>query len=316
MNDASSADRQKPGTRRCRISRGSSVVCTRASASSICRADRIERRADLDHRLRAPRHAKNRGLDLQAPERLGQPIVVREHDHLPRSRRLLERAREAVHARRVHRLHRIVDDDEAERAVGERRARQEQAEGERVQFALAHHAERGAADAIDRDVERDAALASGARSSMRPSSTLLCCRRCCHVAIAWSAIGAKRSIADLGRCVLQPRSPRFHLRNVFGASRAARAWPIHSDSSSQSGAIDPHVASAPRPPPAFSGIDRVRECIVTRVQMSASAVRSVSAVPACHVVPLLRAASSPSRPISKSCARSFGGAVRSSRALS
>ena len=71
----------------------------------------------------------------------GQAVVVGEDDHLAGLRGVLEDAREAVDARGVHRLHRVVDHDEAERALGQRRPRQEQAERERVELALAHDAE-------------------------------------------------------------------------------------------------------------------------------------------------------------------------------
>ena len=62
----------------------------------------------------------------------------------------------------VHGLDGVVDDDEAERALGERGARDEEAQGQGVQLALAHDAEGGALDAVDRDVELDLALGGGA----------------------------------------------------------------------------------------------------------------------------------------------------------
>ena len=69
-----------------------------------------------------------------------------------------EHVRQAVHARGIHRLHRIVDHHEAERALRQGRARHEQAERQRVQLALAHHAEGGAGDAVHGHVQRHAAL--------------------------------------------------------------------------------------------------------------------------------------------------------------
>jgi hypothetical protein len=65
---------------------------------------------------RPPGHLQYRGGQPQLPHRLGQPVVVREHDHLPVSGRLLQRSRQPVHLRRVHRLNRIIDHQESERA--------------------------------------------------------------------------------------------------------------------------------------------------------------------------------------------------------
>ena len=81
-----------------------------------------------------------------------------EDDDLAILRRRLQHAGEAVHARRVHRLHGIVDDDEPERRLGQRRARDEQRQRQRVQLALAHHAQRHALDAVHGDVQVHLAL--------------------------------------------------------------------------------------------------------------------------------------------------------------
>jgi hypothetical protein len=62
----------------------------------------------------------------------------------------LEHEREAVNASGVHRLDRVVDHDEAERAFRQGRPRQEEAERKRMQFALAHHPEGGAGDPVRR----------------------------------------------------------------------------------------------------------------------------------------------------------------------
>ena len=114
-------------------------------------------------------------LDAETADGFGQSLVVGEDDHLPRERGLFERAGQAVDAGGVHGLHRVVDHDEPERAFGQGGAWQEQAERQRVQFALAHHAQGGAGDAVNGDVERHLALGAFApTSSILPSVTLLC----------------------------------------------------------------------------------------------------------------------------------------------
>ena len=59
---------------------------------------------------------------------------------------------EAVDLGGVHGLHRVVDHHETEGAVGRGGAREEQGQGERVQFALAHDPEGGGVLALDGDV--------------------------------------------------------------------------------------------------------------------------------------------------------------------
>ena len=103
---------------------------------------RVDARRQFDHRILTPRH-----VDLT---RASMPS--RRTDSGNRSscvktmtwrslRDLLEDTRESVDAGGIHGLDGIVDDDEAERALGERRARQEQTQRHRVQLALAHDAE-------------------------------------------------------------------------------------------------------------------------------------------------------------------------------
>jgi hypothetical protein len=82
---------------------------------------------------------------------LRQSLVVREDDDLARLRGGMQCTREAVDARGVHRLHRVVDDHESERALGQRRPRHEEAERQRVQLALAHDAKRHSLDAVHGD---------------------------------------------------------------------------------------------------------------------------------------------------------------------
>jgi hypothetical protein len=53
---------------------------------------------------------------------------------------LLQHSGKAVDLGRVHRLHRVVDDQEPERAFGKSRPGQEHAQRERVGLALAHDA--------------------------------------------------------------------------------------------------------------------------------------------------------------------------------
>ena len=81
-----------------------------------------------------------------------------EDDHLPADRGSFQDAAEAIDLGRVHRLHRVVDDQETERAGGQGRAGQEDAQGQRVDLSLAHDAQRGAGGAVDAHVELDAPL--------------------------------------------------------------------------------------------------------------------------------------------------------------
>ena len=82
-----------------------------------------------------------------------------EDDDLPARRRRLQDAREPVHARGVHGLDGIVDDHEAERALLQRGPRDEEAQGQGVELALAHHAQGGGGHAVHGHVEVHAALA-------------------------------------------------------------------------------------------------------------------------------------------------------------
>ena len=85
-----------------------------------------------------------------------------EDDDLAVGARGLEDAGEAVHAGGVHGLDGVVNDDEAEGALGEGGPGDEEAEGEGVELALAHDAEGGAFLAVDGDVELDLAGLAGA----------------------------------------------------------------------------------------------------------------------------------------------------------
>jgi len=68
------------------------------------------------------------------------------------------------------------------------------AEGEGVQFALAHDTQCRAGNTIDGDVEFDASAGLGTASPRRPSETLLCGRRWSHATATLSAMGWKRSL--------------------------------------------------------------------------------------------------------------------------
>ena len=80
----------------------------------------------------------------------GQPVVMREDDDLAVGRDLLENECEAVDLGRVHRLDRVIDDQEPERLVVV--PRQENTQRQRVDLALAHGAERGARRPVDGDI--------------------------------------------------------------------------------------------------------------------------------------------------------------------
>lgn len=85
-----------------------------------------------------------------------------EHDHLTGLRDLLQDPGQAVDLRGVQRLHGVVDDQEAERALVGSSAGDEQRQAESVQFALAHHTEGLALDAVHGDVDLEFASGAGA----------------------------------------------------------------------------------------------------------------------------------------------------------
>lgn len=82
---------------------------------------RIQARADI-HDLPWPTdHLQDGRWDAQVFHYDDQPVIVREHDHLPADRDFKQYPGEAVDLGGVHRLNRIVDYQEAERAVRHRR---------------------------------------------------------------------------------------------------------------------------------------------------------------------------------------------------
>ena len=129
-----------------------------------------------------------------ALHRLGEARVVGEHDHLPILRRARKHHRETGDLAGIHRLDRVVDDHEAKRRLGHRRAGQEQRQRKTVQLALAHHAERGSVLAVHLHVERKPPLRlPHRRRRSSPSETLLSWRSSVQFSCTAPAIGRKRS---------------------------------------------------------------------------------------------------------------------------
>lgn len=79
-------------------------------------------------RTLAARHLHNPSVNREVTNRFREPLVMGEHDDLQLLRRLVEHPGQTVDAGRVHRLHRVVDNDESKRASRQGRPRQEQAE--------------------------------------------------------------------------------------------------------------------------------------------------------------------------------------------
>ena len=121
------------------------------------------------------------------------------------ARRGLQHARQPVHARRVHRLHGVVDHDEAERALGQGRARDEQAERERVQLALAHHAQRRALHAVHRHVEHHPPPGAVARELDAPQLDVALLAQLLPDGRRLLRDGPEAIVADARRGLLEPR---------------------------------------------------------------------------------------------------------------
>ena len=90
--------------------------------------DGIRRLANFDDGVRATRDVVHGGGQPKPTDGFGQSIVVREHDHLSRERGIRQHAGETFDARGIHGLHGIVDADESEWTLGQRRPWQEQAQ--------------------------------------------------------------------------------------------------------------------------------------------------------------------------------------------
>jgi len=72
-----------------------------------------------------------------------------EHDDLPVGGERHQHLQEPLDLRRIHGLYRVVEDDEPERALGGGGPRDEDGQRQRLQLALAHHAESVGVGAVD-----------------------------------------------------------------------------------------------------------------------------------------------------------------------
>src|SRR4029453_16497696 len=100
--------------------------------------------------------------------------------------------------------YRIVDHDEAERALGERGARHEQAERPRVELALAHDTERRALAAVGRAVARDAPPRALARELDPPELDVALLAQVLPDAGRFLGDRREAVVADPGRGLLEP----------------------------------------------------------------------------------------------------------------
>ena len=82
---------------------------------------------------------------------------MREDHDLTRLRGFCQRSCKTFDARWVHRLNRIVDPEKAERTLGQGRAREEEAQSQRVKLPLAHYTQSLGRRPIDGDAQRDSA---------------------------------------------------------------------------------------------------------------------------------------------------------------
>ena len=142
----------------------------------------------------AARDLDDGGGDVEAADGFGEAVVVGEDDDLAVLAVSCEDAGEAVDAGGVHGLDGVVDDDEAEGALGEGGARDEEAQGEGVQLALAHDAEGGAFWPSTVTSSSTWRLVAVPVRWMSSRETLLWRRSWSQMCWAWSAIGAKRSL--------------------------------------------------------------------------------------------------------------------------
>ena len=96
---------------------------------------------------------------------------------------LFKGARQSIDAW-VHGLHRVVHDNEPERAFLQCGAREEKAQCECMKLALAHDTESGSSDAVDGDIQRHAPRVLAPASSILPNCTFDCCLRCSQSSMA------------------------------------------------------------------------------------------------------------------------------------
>ena len=102
----------------------------------------VGRAGDADAGTLVPVHPDQARRDPEPAHGLRQPVVVGEDDDLPVPGHLLQHPGEAVNLRRVHGLHRVVDDHEPERAGWRGRLGQEQVELEYqplLSYAVVHN---------------------------------------------------------------------------------------------------------------------------------------------------------------------------------
>ena len=166
--------------------------------------DRIEPGPELHDGFRSTTHLDDLRIDPEEPAGPRQPVIMREHDDLPRASRVLERPRESVDACRIHRLHRIVDHHETERALRQRRTRHEETEREGVELSLTHDSKCGALHAVDRHLQDD--LAGRAGTGEHDLLELDVALHAQRLPDALGDIGDGREplVADLGRRCAQP----------------------------------------------------------------------------------------------------------------
>ena len=162
---------------------------------------------------------------VEAADGLGQAVVVGEDDDLaglPPCRG--GRGRGRRRASRVHGLDGIVDDDEAERALGEGGARDEEAEGQGVLLALAHDAEGGAFGAVDRDVELDLALGGGAGEADVLEGDVALQAELVPDLLGLLLDGGEALVADVGGGLLEPGFGGLQGLDGFAPFWAFWAW--------------------------------------------------------------------------------------------
>ena len=124
-----------------------------------------------------------------------------------------------------------------------------EAQGQRVQFSLAHHAERRAWHSVDRDVKRDLPLGSSF-----PSIQCVQVQRCSADGDAAMWPSPDRQSAQIARCGYRPRrlsaSLSASLIRVMSSLPAWHRAPLRSTQRvmSRSAANDPRGVAVPLPP--------------------------------------------------------------------
>ena len=200
-----------------------------------------------------------------------------EDDDLARAGRAVQDAREAVDLGRVHRLHRVVDHREAERRLVERRAREEDADREREQLALRHHAERVRALAVGAHVEVRPPGAAGllerdvVQVDRRPLPQL--------APVLDRALGDRREAL---RAAASSAAPLTHFSASLSAfSVLARASTSRACSSHAATWVESSCHAAPRLPSSSAArAERARRW--TAAAMTSSRGRAASSVRAGH----------------------------------